>query len=917
MLVAANTGTALDAAGVAALSTLRASAKRDGGSVGRFGVGFAAVLAVTDEPAVHSSSGGVRWSRSDAANAVGGLPELAAELARRGGRLPVLRLPWPAAGTPPAGYDTAVVLPLRDADAAAHARRLLDEVDPTLLLVLPGLAEVEIEIDGRVRRLAAARDGTDVVVDDDAERTRWRVLSRSGVLAPELLADRPVEERERPAWSVSWALPVDEAGAPVPLPGTVPAVVHAPTPTDEPLSLPAVLAASLPLDPSRRQVAPGALRDFLLAQAAAVYADLVAELPPFPSTLDLVPAGLAAGEVEAVLRRGILDRLVRMPFLPAVEDAAIRLRPADAVALDLAPPVVDVLTPVLSGLLPADEAARIGPLAVLGVRRVGPADLVELLAGLSREPGWWRALYDAIAQSHLGGPERDALGALPVPLADGGVASGPRGVLLPGPEVPAPVLTALGLRVAHPDATSALLPLLGAVEATPRAVLEHPRVRAAVAASYDDEDPEPIADAVLTLVRAAGLSAGEMPELAELALPGADGEWYPAGELLLPGGPLAAVMDEDAPFGMADAGLVDRWGAEALAAVGVLATFAVLRAADVPLEPAYDLDAESEWVAVARAALPPADLPSVLAELVAVRDLELVRADRWEQALALLAEAPLRAAVTEPALALLPAGGRVALRPYTAWWLSTHRVLAGRRPAELRLPGADPLLAGLYDEAPAGHDLGWLRALGVVAGLEDADPADVLDRLGDPAREVPRYAVRELHARLAATGFAGGPDRVRAVRDGRLVVVAPEDAVVLDAPDLRPLLGARAVVPAPLSVARAVADLLDVALTGELAAYAVRSDGQQRPVPAVARELVGGLPAAYAEHDELLVADADGRPTPAPWRVVDGVVHAQADGLAAALAWTAGRWADRWALAAVLRDPAALPSLLDDADLDG
>ena len=51
VLTAANTGAPLDAAGVEALSTLRASAKRDGdASVGRFGVGFAAVLALSDEP---------------------------------------------------------------------------------------------------------------------------------------------------------------------------------------------------------------------------------------------------------------------------------------------------------------------------------------------------------------------------------------------------------------------------------------------------------------------------------------------------------------------------------------------------------------------------------------------------------------------------------------------------------------------------------------------------------------------------------------------------------------------------------------------------------------------------------------------------------------------------------------------------
>src|SRR3954465_15618016 len=48
---APTTGEPRAAAGVQALATLRASAKRDGpATVGRFGVGFAAVLAVSDEP---------------------------------------------------------------------------------------------------------------------------------------------------------------------------------------------------------------------------------------------------------------------------------------------------------------------------------------------------------------------------------------------------------------------------------------------------------------------------------------------------------------------------------------------------------------------------------------------------------------------------------------------------------------------------------------------------------------------------------------------------------------------------------------------------------------------------------------------------------------------------------------------------
>src|SRR6476469_5382436 len=94
-LRAANTGAPLDADGVQGLASLRASAKRDEvASVGRFGVGFAAVLAVSDEPAVISRDGGVRFSAERTRAEAAALPALADELSRRGGAVPVLRLPW-------------------------------------------------------------------------------------------------------------------------------------------------------------------------------------------------------------------------------------------------------------------------------------------------------------------------------------------------------------------------------------------------------------------------------------------------------------------------------------------------------------------------------------------------------------------------------------------------------------------------------------------------------------------------------------------------------------------------------------------------------------------------------------------------------------------------------------------------------
>src|SRR5262249_61508031 len=129
-----------------------------------------------------------------------------------------------------------------------------------------------------------------------------------------------------------------------------------------------------------------------------------------------------------------------------------------------------------------------------------------------------------------------------VPWGGGRVGTGRGGLLRPAGGLPAAGLDALGLRVVHPEAAPPLLERLGAVPATAAGVLADGRVRAGVEASYDEPDPEPVAAAVLALVAAAGIRPGELPWLAELALPTVDGDWLPARHLLLPGSALAGVV---------------------------------------------------------------------------------------------------------------------------------------------------------------------------------------------------------------------------------------------------------------------------------------------------------------------------------------------------------------------------------------
>ncbi|MGY1743435.1 MULTISPECIES: sacsin N-terminal ATP-binding-like domain-containing protein [unclassified Blastococcus] len=907
VLRAANTGAPLDAAGVEGLATLRASAKRDeAGSVGRFGVGFAAVLAVSDEPAVVSTTGGVRFSAAATLAEVTAVPALAAEVARRDGGVPVLRLPWPADGAPPAGYATEVVLPLRAGSrAAVHAA--LGALTPELLLALPGLAEVEVVDAGGTRVLRCARSGGTALLTDGGRTTTWRLAERSGELPAELLADRPVEERARRGYTVTWAVPLDDDGRPAPLP--VPQAVHAPTPSDEPLSLPARLLAPFPLGPDRRHVLPGPVTDALVDVAADAYADLVAALagdPDDPAALALVPrVGLAAAELDAALGTAVLDRLRSSAWLPAAGHPGSRLAAGRAAVLaEPTPERVAALVDVVPGLLPEAWSRRshAPALAALGVRRVGTAEVAEAVSGVDRPAAWWARLYAA-----LDGASREELGALPVPLADGRRAPGPAGVLLPEPGLPAAELGPLPLRLADPGAAGPpaarrLLERLGARPATAAQVLADPAVRAAVEASLETAEdptghPAALADAVLALVAAAAPAPGELPWLADLALPDAAGGWAPAGELLLPGSPFAEVVEPGA-LGVLDAATAAAHDPAVLRAVGVLDSFALVRADD-PDE--LDVDAAAEWVDAVVDRLPPDAEPPRWPPVTAVRDLELVT--DWAHALPMLAALPAQA---RDDVRL----GDVAVPGYLRWWLRGRPVLDGRRPDRLRAPdGAE--LQGLYEPAQAPPEV--LELLAPAATLAEvlADPdaaVDLLDRLGDPARTVRADVLRTVHARLAGAldGLDVAPPARLRVAPDRVADPDRERVLVLDLPWLLPLVDGLLVpaggAPGP------VADLLDVPLASEEVAAAVdgRPDRTLRwaDVPgaalAAARLGVPELTGQVAVHARLT---AGGRPV--PWWPdgardhVDGTPAA----LGRALAWRAGAWPLRQALAEAFAHP--------------
>jgi hypothetical protein len=346
-----------------------------------------------------------------------------------------------------------------------------------------------------------------------------------------------------------------------------------------------------------------------------------------------------------------------------------------------------------------------------------------------------------------------------------------------------------------------------------------------------------------------------------------------------------------------------------------------------------DVDGADDWAAEVRARCgwTGDDLvPPMATDVTAVRDLELVDPARWPKALEILTTRPrLRAALMRPTRVRLSDDGATDVPSYTSWWLRTHPVLAGRRPADLRRADADPLLDGLYDDAsvvtstePALArllaDAGVARVLGVRGSVADLlaepdGPDDLLDRLADPARRVARQQLRSLWMALAAaSATAAPPAAIRAIQAGEVVVADPAHVLVLDSPDLYPLVASRPLVLAPYDLALVLAELLDVPVASEEARGQVETQPERRAVPDLVHAVLPDAPDSYLAHDKLLV---DG--VPVPWRCIDGEVHAATpQGLACAVAWAAGQWHSRHLLTTLLSSQDEAPRLLAEADLD-
>lgn len=331
-LYCADDGDPIDEPGMTALMFSHMSPKRATLQIGTFGLGFKAVLGVSDEPEFYSCSGSFRFQRSRSSEQIRAV--VPNDEAPAG--FPVLRLPEPI--DPLAGVESDPVLgdlmewasnivrlPLRRR-AFVDLEQQLVSFPAEFILFVPHVQSLTLTVDdGPPRRhVKLDRDGDDLILDDGNHTARWRVFQRLHRLSAEARVDRRPGDNanEVPIW---WAAPMDR------LQRHDRFWAHFPTETSCLVS--GILNAPWKTNEDRQNLLTGSYNDELVRAAAALVAD---ELPSMSDSddparhLELLPRRHERGDNHHadLLRDEVNGELCDRPVVP---DQAGELRRIDAV----------------------------------------------------------------------------------------------------------------------------------------------------------------------------------------------------------------------------------------------------------------------------------------------------------------------------------------------------------------------------------------------------------------------------------------------------------------------------------------------------------------------------------------------------------------------------------------------------------
>lgn len=312
-LYVANSGEPVSVHGVETLMATHRSAKRDE-QIGRFGLGFKSVLAVSDSPRIFSKSGSFGFDRKDS-------EDILRALVPGASHYPVTRLAtaldpsdW-SRGDPVLGglmkwATTVVVLPLKG-HREVLARSM--EMFPAEFLLFSQHVErldVDDRVSGRARSITLARhDSGALLLNDASKRSLWVVRSEIHTPSKAALADGGYQAaRERV--DTTWAAPVE--GAPKGV-GTFWAYF----PTTSGTTLSGIVNAPWKLADDRESLLAGPFNDELLTRVLPrLVADTIASVhrPGRPTAvLDVLPA-------RGKESRNHADDIINEPVMKAVSE---------------------------------------------------------------------------------------------------------------------------------------------------------------------------------------------------------------------------------------------------------------------------------------------------------------------------------------------------------------------------------------------------------------------------------------------------------------------------------------------------------------------------------------------------------------------------------------------------------------------
>ncbi len=319
-LYCADDGDPIDRSGMTALMFSHMSPKRATNQIGTFGLGFKAVLGVSDEPEFFSRSGSFRFERLRSSERIRAVVPSAAALSD----FPVLRLPEPI--NPLASGDSdsilgemmswasnIVRLPLKP-KAYGDLDQQIANFPAEFVLFVPHVTSLTLIVDGRSpqRSVRLAREGGEFVLDDGVNTGRWRVFRRSHRLSADARADRRPGDHTDDVL-ISWAAPIDH----------IQRHDHfwAHFPTETSCLASGILNAPWKTNEDRQNLLTGEYNDELVRAASALIAD---ELPSLSYAddpahhLDLLPRRHERGDNHhaSLLRVTLNQALASVPVVP-------------------------------------------------------------------------------------------------------------------------------------------------------------------------------------------------------------------------------------------------------------------------------------------------------------------------------------------------------------------------------------------------------------------------------------------------------------------------------------------------------------------------------------------------------------------------------------------------------------------------